>query len=153
MVGAAREAARVETARRVAPLVTSGRRRQLDELLEVDGEFGTARATWLRHLPVHASPKVFGDEMDKLVFLRDLGVDDWDLSVPPAKRVTILARWVQGASNQALAQSSDERRYPALLAFGAERLVGMIDGLVDLFDKLLADTNHQGPSAPTPGTG
>ena len=71
----------------------------------------------------------------------------------PAKRVTILARWVQGGSNQALAQSSGERRYPALLAFGAERLVGMIDGLVDLFDKLLADTNYQGPSAPTPGTG
>jgi len=45
------------------------------------------------------------------------------------------------ASNQALAQSSEERRYPALLALGAERLVGVIDGLVDLFDKLLADTN------------
>ncbi len=28
-----------------------------------------------------------------------------------------------------------------MLAFGAERLVGVIDGLVDLFDKLLADTN------------
>jgi len=40
-----------------------------------------------------------------------------------------------------LAQSSPECRSPALLAFGAERLVGVVDGLVDLFDKLLADTN------------
>jgi len=52
----------------------------------------------------------------------------------------------QAASNQALAQSSAERRYPALLAFGAERLVGVVDGLVELFDKLLADTNAKARS-------
>jgi TnpA family transposase len=79
--------------------------------------------------------------MDKAVFLRSVGAGDWDLSKLPAKRVATLARWVQTASNQALAQSSSERRYPALLAFGAERLVEVVDGLVDLFDRLLADTN------------
>jgi hypothetical protein len=67
--------------------------------------------------------------MDKLAFLRDLGAGEWDLSALPAKRVAVLARWAQTASNQALAQSSEERRYPALLAFGAERLAGVIDGL------------------------
>jgi TnpA family transposase len=114
---------------------------RLDGLLEVDTGLGVAPATWLRHLPVQASPRVFEDEIDKLAFLRDLGADRWDLSALPAKRVALLARWAQGASNQALAQSSEDRRYPALLAFGAERSVGVIDGLVDLFDKLLADTN------------
>lgn len=74
------------------------------------------------------------------MFLAELGAGDWDLSVLPPRRVTTLANWAQSASNQALAQSSPERRYPALLAFGAERLVGMTDELVDLFDKLLADT-------------
>ena len=141
LVGATREAARQEIARRVAPLLSVERRARLDGLLEVDTSLGMARATWLRHLPVQASPKVFDDEIDKLAFLRDLGADEWDLSVLPAKRVAVLARWTQTASNQALAQSSEERRYPALLAFGSERLVGVIDGLVDLFDKLLADTN------------
>ena len=81
------------------------------------------------------------DEMDKVVFLRGLGAGEWDLGVLPAKRVTALARWAQTASNQALAQSAPERRYPALLAFGAERLVEVTDELVDLFGKLLADTN------------
>ena len=66
------------------------------------------------------------------------GSGTWAL---PAKRVTALARWAQTASNQALAQSVPERRYPALLAFGAERLAEVTDELVDLFDKLLADTN------------
>jgi hypothetical protein len=141
LVGAAREAARQEIARRVAPLLSVERRARLDGLLEVDTSLGVARATWLRHLPVQASPRVFDEEIDKLTFLRDLGADKWDLSVLPAKRVAVLARWAQTASNQALAQSSEERRYPALLAFGTERLVGVIDGLVDLFDKLLADTN------------
>jgi hypothetical protein len=141
LVGTAREAARQETARRVAPLLTTKRCERLDGLLEVDAEIGRARATWLRHFPVAAAPSVMHDEMDKVVFLRELGVEGWDLGALPARRVAILARWVQAASNQALAQSSAERRYPALLAFGAERLVEIVDSLVDLFDKLLADTN------------
>lgn len=141
LVGAAREAARGETARRVAPLLTADRCGLLDGLLNVDAEVGMARATWLRQFPVQASPRVMGDEMDKLVFLRCLGVEDWDLGALPAKRVAMLAGWAQAASNQALAQSSPERRYPALLAFGVERAAGIIDGLVELFDKLLGNTN------------
>lgn len=141
LVGAAREAARLETARRVAPLLTDERCRMLDELLVVDARLGMARATWLRQFPVQASPAAMHVEMDKLVFLRELGVGGWDLSALPAKRVSTLARWAQTASNQALAQSSQQRRYPALLAFASERLVGITDGLVELFDKLLADTN------------
>ncbi len=128
LVGAARAAARQEIARRVAPLLSVERRARLDGLLEVGTNLGVARATWLGHLPVQASPKVLDDEIDKLRFLRELGADKWDLSALPAKRVAVLARWAQTASNQALAQSSEERRYPALLAFGTERLVGVIDG-------------------------
>jgi len=146
LVGAAREAARRETARRVAPLLTAERRGSLDRLLEVDAEIGTAPATWLRHSPVAATPGVMADEMDKLVYLRELGAEGWDLSVLPPRRVAILAAWAQAASNQALTQSSEDRRYPALLAFGAERLVVVIDGLVDLFDKLLADINAKARS-------
>ena len=141
LVGAAREAARKETAARVAHLATPERCRSLDGLLQVDPELGAARATWLRHLAVQASPPAMHEEMDKVVFLRGLGAGEWDLGVLPAKRVTALARWAQTASNQALAQSAPERRYPALLAFGAERLVEVTDELVDLFDKLLASTN------------
>jgi len=142
LVGAAREAARKETAGRVAHLATPERCRLLDGLLAVDAELGAARATWLRRSAVQASPPAMHDEMDKLVFLRALGAGEWDLpKVLPAKRVGAMARWAQTASNQALAQSAPERRYPALLAFGAERVVELTDELVELFDKLLADTN------------
>ena len=146
LVGAAREAARQEIARRVAPMLTPERCRRLDGLLEVGADGAPAKATWLRQFPVAATPGVMHDEMDKLVYLRELGAEDWDLGALPHRRVTTLARWAQAASNQALAQSSAERRYPALLAFGAERLVGVVDGLVDLFDKLLADTNAKARS-------
>jgi hypothetical protein len=146
LVGAARETARRETTRRVAPLLTPERCRRLGGLLEVGADGATAKATWLRHFPVAATPGVMHDETDKLVYLRELGAEGWDLGALPPRRVTILARWAQAASNQALAQSSAERRYPALLAFGAERLVGVVDGLVDLFDKLLAATNAKARS-------
>jgi Domain of unknown function (DUF4158) len=141
LVGTAREAARKETAARVAHLATPERCRSLDGLLQVDPELGAARATWLRRLAVQASPPAMHDEMDKVVFLRGLGAGEWDLGTLPAKRVAALARWARTASNQALAQSAPERRYPALLAFGAERLAEVTDELVDLFDKLLASTN------------
>ncbi len=127
-------------------MLTPERCRRLDGLLEVGADGATAKATWLRHFPVAATPGVMHDEMDKLVYLRELGAEGWDLGALPLRRVTILARCAQAASNQALAQSSAERRYPALLAFGAERLVGVVDGLVDLFDKLLADTNAKARS-------
>ena len=135
LVGAAREAARKETAARVAHLATPERCRSLDGLLQVDPELGAARATWLRLPAVQASPPAMHDEMDKVVFLRGLGAGEWDLGTLPAKRVAALARWAQTASNQALAQSAPERRYPALLAFGAERLAEVTDELVDLFGK------------------
>lgn len=48
LVGAAREAARRETAAWVAPLCTPRRCRALDGLLVVDSDLGAARATWLR---------------------------------------------------------------------------------------------------------
>jgi len=47
LVGAARETARRETARRVAPLLTPELCRRLDGLLEVDTDGATAMATWL----------------------------------------------------------------------------------------------------------
>jgi hypothetical protein len=141
LVGVAREDARRESARRVAPFLTDGRCALLDSVLAVDAKIGAARATWLRHFPVSTSPAVMHDEMDKLLFLQQLGAGDRDLGMLPARRRRTFAGWVQTASNQALLQSSPERRYPALLAFASERLVGITDGLVDLFDKLLADTN------------
>jgi len=67
LVGAAREAARKETAARVAHLATPERCRSLDGLLQVDPELGAARATWLRRLAVQASPPAIHEEMDKVV--------------------------------------------------------------------------------------
>jgi len=78
LVGAARE-----TARRLAPLLTPERCRRLDGLLEVDADSATAEATWLRHFPVAATPGVMHDETDKLVYLRELGAENWDLGALP----------------------------------------------------------------------
>jgi hypothetical protein len=123
LIGVAREAARQEVQRRLGPLLTTERRAVLDSLLVVDDELGITPVRWLGQRPVAASQKAMLAEIDKLVFLRGLGVEGWDVSVLAAKRVTALARWVESASNQAVAQSSPQRRHPGLVAFGAERLV------------------------------
>ena len=120
LVGIARKAARKEIARRLAPQLSSDRRLCLDALLEVDAEVGMARATWLRQLPVQASPRVMHDEMDKLEFSRALGVEGWDMSALPAKRIATLAAWAPTASNQALAQSSEEVRSASTSSWQAD---------------------------------
>jgi hypothetical protein len=56
LVGTAREAASLESARRVAPGLTDERRRMLDELLVVDAEPRSASATWLGQFPRWPSP-------------------------------------------------------------------------------------------------
>src|SRR5260370_1307426 len=109
LVGAAREAAREETAARVAHLATPGRCRSLDGLLQVDPELGAARATWLRRLAVQASPPAMHDEMDKVVFLRGLGAGEGDLGTLPAKRVAAPAPWAPATSHPAPAPAPPGR--------------------------------------------
>jgi len=60
LVGAAREAARAETARLVAPVLKAVGAGVLDGLLEADPDLGAARATWLP--PVSGAGLREGDE-------------------------------------------------------------------------------------------
>src|SRR5260370_765292 len=95
LVGAAREAARKETAARGAHLATPGRCRSLDGLLQVDPELGAARATWLRRLAAQAAPPATHDQMDQGVRVPGLGAGGRALSagVPKGRRAAGLADW------------------------------------------------------------
>lgn len=141
LVGSARERAELETFRRVEPLLSAERRAAFDKLLEPEAAIHRTRLTWLRTGAVASTPTAILTELEKLAFLRGLGVDTWDLSQLNPNRRKFLAQVTRRSTNQALQRMSDERRYPAILSFLAESVPQITDGVVDLFDRALVGFN------------
>ena len=80
LVATAREQAHDETFRRLAPLLGDQRQAFLDGLLEPDATTGQTPLSWLRQEAVsHAASQILAS-LRKITFLRNAGVDRWDLS-------------------------------------------------------------------------
>lgn len=107
-VAHARTQAQRETYDRLAREFTPQRCKELDALLVVDPSIGMSRLRWLSTGPVEASATAVKAEVEKLVFLRNLGADELDMSVLPAERRRFLATVGRRLTGQAL-----ERRDPA----------------------------------------
>lgn len=107
-VAHARTQAQRETYDRLAREFTPQRCKELDALLVADPSIGMSRLRWLSTGPVEASATAVKAEVEKLVFLRNLGADELDMSVLPAERRRFLATVGRRLTGQAL-----ERRDPA----------------------------------------
>jgi hypothetical protein len=142
-VAAARDAARVETYHRLAPLLSPPRPRQLDGLLDVDPDLGITRLAWLRRGATAATPEVLKAELDKLEYLRRHSADTLDLSRLPAGRRRLLAEIGRRSTNQALQRANVDRRHPVLLATLAETYVEVLDEMVQLLDRALAGADSR----------
>jgi Domain of unknown function (DUF4158)/Tn3 transposase DDE domain len=136
-VATARERARAETWERVAPLLTSQRRADLDSLLAVDPVLGRTRLTWLGAGPASASPAAVKAELEKLAFLRGMDAHTLDLSALPAERRRFLAGVGQRLTAQHLARREDARRYPILLTLAVQSAADVLDEVLLLFDQAL----------------
>ena len=115
VVAAARERAQAETYRRLAPLLTSELRDQLDAVLQPDPVTGRTRLAWLQREATAITPSAILTEIGKLTSLQATGAHTWNLDALTPNRRTLLARIGQRATNQALQRMPPERRYPVLL--------------------------------------
>ncbi len=137
LVAAVRAEATQETYRRVEHLLDPERRARLDGLLVDDAQLHRSRLSWLRQRAVAITPRAILGELQKLTYLRGVGVEDWDVSALSPNRVKLLGQLAGSSPVQALARMSEQRRYPILLCFGAQAVVEITDELVDLFDRCL----------------
>jgi len=137
-VATARAQAHDESLRRLDPVLTADTRAALDDLLVPGVDGGTTDLAWLRRPATANTPDALLDVAAKLAWLRERGVDGWDLSVLPANRLKMLARLGRRYTNQALQRMGPERRYPTLVALLAQTLVDATDEAVDVFDACLA---------------
>lgn len=115
-VAHARTRAQRETYDRLAREFTPQRCKELDALLVVDPSIEMSRLRWLSTGPVEASATAVKAEVEKLVFLRNLGADELDMSVLPAERRRFLATVGRRLTGQAL-----ERRDPVGVDEGHHR--------------------------------
>jgi hypothetical protein len=80
----------------------------------------------------------------KIHFLRDQGVDLWDLSSLNPNRQKIMAQIGRRATNQYLQRQPNERKYPILIAFLRQTLINVADEIIEMFIQALWDSHQDG---------
>lgn len=140
LVVAARETAVEETYRRLEPLLNDHLRHLLDEILVVDEKHGCSSLAWLQQGMVSNSPKAILKVLEKLEYLKNWNIAEWDLSVITPNRRKFLAQLARKSTNQALQRMAENRRYPILIAFLQQSFAEVTDELIDMFDRCLAQS-------------
>lgn len=102
------------------------RRAFLDKLLVLDDHRGHTRLAWLRRNATNNSPATILNAIAKLNFLKEQGVQQWDLSCLNPNRLRFLAQLGKKSTPQTLQRTVAERRYPILTAFVCHRLLGYL---------------------------
>lgn len=143
MVSSARYQATLKTYRLLKPLLTQPRRTFLDQLLELDATLKMTRLGWLRRPATANSPAAILTAIEKIRYLRQQQIHQWNLSCLNPNRLKFLAQVAKKATNQALQRMSVERRYPILMAFVQQMLMEITDESVDLFTRCLAETHNR----------
>lgn len=136
MVATARQDAQQETFRRLAPLLEQERCAFLDQLLIPD-QMGRTPLTWLREGAKSNSAEEILNAVKKLDFLREAGVEGWDMTAFNPNRLKFLAQIGRKATNQYLQRANEERRYPILLALLKQSLVDVTDETIEMYDQCL----------------
>ena len=139
LVAETRQSAQAETLRRLGPILTEDCQRLLDTLLEPEPTRGMTPLAWLRRPAISNSPRAILGNLEKLVFLRAAGVEDWALESLNPNRLKFLVHLARKSSAQALQRAPAARRYPILVAFLAQCLADVTDEVIEMFDRCLAE--------------
>jgi hypothetical protein len=139
LVAEARARAQTETSQQLTPLLTKDRKQWLDSLLQPDPTRGLTPLTWLRRAANANSPRAILDNLDKLTFLRPVGVEGWALEMLNPNRLKFLAQVARKSNAHTLQRAVAERRYPLLVAFLSQALADVADEVIEMFDRCLAE--------------
>lgn len=141
MVMTAREQAELETSRRLQPVLTEELQAKLDHLLHPEATLKRTPLVWLRQGAVSFSPAAIVGEIEKLSYIRGLGVEQWNLAALTPNRRKFLAQLGKKSTNQALQRTPPQRRYPILLSFSHQIAEELVDEILDLFDRCMGQVD------------
>jgi len=140
MIIASRSKANDLTFQQVKPLLSQERQIFLDQLLIPDSATNRTLLTWVRQRETCNSSPAIVEAIKKLVFLREQGVESWNVSGINPNRVKLLAQLGRKSTNQILQRMIPERRYPILLIFLKQTLVDITDEIIEMFDRCFMET-------------
>jgi len=139
MVATSRSQAQTETFKRLSPLLSPERKAFLDNLLVVDEATNRTQLAWLGKGAVSNSAPAVTFCLEKLAFLREQKVGQWDTTALTPNRLKSLAVIAKRSTNQALQRMNEERRYPILLAYLHQSLIDITDETIEIYDRCLWD--------------
>jgi Domain of unknown function (DUF4158) len=116
---------------------------ELDGLLVVPEEMSVSRMVWLHRGSTTYSPSGIKGELDKIRFLRGLGVDTLGVALIPESRRRQMAAIGRRLRAQALQRRDPDKRYPILLATVTECYVEVLDEVVQMFDQALSGMENR----------
>ena len=123
-------------------------RGRLDELLEVPLGESRAPLIWLREPPSSPGPKNFHKIVDKLAFVRNLGLPEEPGGDPEGSihnnRLSQLAREGAKTTPQHLRRFDPDHRHATLVAYLSERAATLADEALDMHDRLVGEMLGKG---------
>lgn len=122
-----------QTYLRLTSLLTKERKEKLDALLEVDPATRSSPHRWLSQPAIANTPAAIKVAIRKIVFLQELGVAGWELSVINSNRRKRLASLARKRTSQAIRRYLPEKRYPLLVAFLKESYQDITDATLTMF--------------------
>jgi len=139
LISDARQQAQRKTVEILVDPLPSDQRRRLTALLKPMKEGGITPLTWIRRSARGHSDTDILDTLAKLDYVRQWPITEWDVSELSPGRLKFLAQVARYTSNQGLQQKKPDYRDAILLAFLRWAHEKLIDELIDLFDRCLAE--------------
>jgi len=123
--------------------LTDETKNSLDALLKIASEMTTTRLTWLRNASQSPAPTNILGLIERVEFLRKLGIDRERQQAIPASAFDRIAREALKISAQHLAEAVAPRRHALLTAAALSLETGLTDATLLMFDKLMGSLSRK----------
>ena len=123
--------------------LTDETKKSLDGLLKIAPEMTTTRLTWLRNASQSPAPTNILGLIERVEFLRKLGIDRERQQAIPASAFDRIAREALKISAQHLAEAVAPRRHALLTAAALSLETGLTDATLLMFDKLMGSLSRK----------
>jgi len=134
---------RVAVAGALTTGLTDETKNSLDALLKIAPEMTTTRLTWLRNASQSPAPTNILGLIERVEFLRKLGIDRERQQAIPASAFDRIAREALKISAQHFAEAVAPRRHALLTGAALSLETGLTDATLLMFDKLMGSLSRK----------
>jgi len=144
-VWAARKKAEVKIFQFLTKSLTSSQKTKLDNLLQ--GGNGNSKLEWLKKPPGYSSPETFLKIIERIDFIRNLNLENIEVTEIPLKRIKYLSRLGANYKNSSFRRFNEQKKYGILVAFLLELSQSLVDQAFEVHDKQINSLHSKGEKA------